>query len=300
MKIYKSINNNIVTALDSDGMEVIVVGKGIGYHAKEGTELNPASIQKVYRMENQKDTDRLKALFSSLPPVYIEVTDEIFCYAKRVLNKRLNERAYISLADHIHFAAQRHRDGLDFSNPLLNEIRRFYSVEYQIGLYALEIIRKRLNITFPCDEAASIAIHILDAEYDISVKGTFDAAKLMNGILDIVENKEHFKIHDGDYYHERFLTHLKFLTLRIVKNQPFNKKGISAICGYAFSLQKCSNNLFDLFHAFFNFSEIRHCGDSAFFRCSEATRCVCKVEDFIPFVSAYLADFIQRLSLQFP
>jgi beta-glucoside operon transcriptional antiterminator len=224
MKIYKSINNNIVTALDSDGMEVIVVGKGIGYHAKEGTELNPASIQKVYRMENQKDTDRLKALFSSLPPVYIEVTDEIFCYAKRVLNKRLNERAYISLADHIHFAAQRHRDGLDFSNPLLNEIRRFYSVEYQIGLYALEIIRKRLNITFPCDEAASIAIHILDAEYDISVKGTFDAAKLMNGILDIVENKEHFKIHDGDYYHERFLTHLKFLTLRIVKNQPFTRQ----------------------------------------------------------------------------
>lgn len=221
MKIFKSINNNIVTALDSDGVEVIVVGKGIGFRAKEGTELKPASIQKIYRMENQKDTDRLKALFSSLPPLYIEVTDEIYSYAKRVLNKRLNERAYISLADHIHFAAQRHRDGLDFSNALLNEIRRFYSVEYQIGLYALEIIRKRLGITFPCDEAASITIHILDAEYDISVKGTFDAAKLMNGILDIVENKEHFQIRDGDYYHERFLTHLKFLTRRIVKNEPF-------------------------------------------------------------------------------
>ena len=220
MKIFKPINNNIVTALDDEGLEVIVVGKGIGFRAKEGIEIAPAAIQKVYRMENQKDTDRLKDLFSSLPPQYIELTDEIFGYAKRVLNKRLNERAYITLADHIHFAAERHKDGLDFTNALLNEVRRFYSVEYQIGLYALEIIKKRLGITFPCDEAASIAIHILDAEYDISVKGTFDATNLMNGILDIVENQEHYKIRDGDYYHDRFLTHLKFLTQRIVKNDP--------------------------------------------------------------------------------
>ncbi len=220
MRLLKSINNNIVTALDNDGIEVIVVGKGIGFRAKEGKELDPSSIQKTYRMENQKDTDRLKDLFSSLPPKYIELTDEIFGYAKRVLNKRLNERAYLTLADHIHFAVQRYRDGQMFSNALLNDVRRFYSTEYQIGLHALEIIQKRLNIVFPCDEAASIAIHILDAEYDISVKGTFDAAKLMNGILDIVENREHFKIHDGKYYDDRFLTHLKFLTQRIVKNEP--------------------------------------------------------------------------------
>ena len=257
MKIFKSINNNIVTALDDNGMEVIVVGKGIGFRAKEGTELSPSSIQKIYRMDNQKDTDRLKNLFSSLPPQYIELTDEIFGYAKRVLNKRLNEGAYVTLADHIHFAVQRHQDGLDFSNALLNEVRRFYSVEYQIGLYALEIIKKRLGIIFPCDEAASIAIHILDAEYDISVKGTFDAANLMNGILDIVENKEHFEIHDGDYYHERFLTHLKFLTQRIVKNE---------------SLTDTDDGLYSLLCE--KFQKEIHCGNAI----AEYLRKTCQVE----------------------
>ena len=257
MKIFKSINNNIVTALDNDGMEVIVVGKGIGFHAKEGTELSPSSIQKMYRMDNQRDTDRLKQLFSSLPHQYIELTDEIFGYAKRTLGKRLNERAYISLADHIHFAAQRHKAGLDFTNALMNEIRRFYSVEYQIGLHALEIIKERLGITFPCDEAASIAIHILDAEYDISVKGTFDAANLMNGILDIVENKEHFKIHDGEYYHERFLTHLKFLTQRIVKNE---------------SLTAADDGMYDLLCE--KFQREIHCGNAI----ADYLREVCQVE----------------------
>ena len=178
---------------------MIVVGKGIGFRAREGTELKSDVVQKVYRMDNQKDTDRLKDLFASLPVEYIELTDEIFGYAKQVLNKRLNERAYITLADHIHFAVERHLNGLDFSNALLNEIRRFYPVEYKIGIHALDVIERRIGVKFPSDEAASIAIHILDAEYDISVKGTFDAAKLLNGILDIVENQAHYVIHDDDY-----------------------------------------------------------------------------------------------------
>jgi Transcriptional antiterminator len=201
---------------------VIVVGKGIGFRAKEGMELKSDAVQKIYRMDNQKDTDRLKDLFASLPVEYIELTDEIFGYAKQVLNKRLNERAYITLADHIHFAVERHLNGLDFSNALLNEIRRFYPVEYKIGMHALDIIERRIDVKFPSDEAASIAIHILDAEYDISVKGTFDAAKLLNGILDIVENQAHYAVHDDDYYSERFVTHLKFLAQRVVKNESLS------------------------------------------------------------------------------
>ena len=221
MKISRPINNNIVTALDDNGMEVIVVGKGIGYKAKEGVELKEGDIQKVYRMENQKDTDRLKDLFASLPAEYIELTDEIFGYAKRILNKRLYERAYITLADHIHFAVQRHLNGMDFPNALLSEIRRFYPLEYEIGKHALEVVERRIGIRFPSDEAASIAMHILNAEFDISVKGTFDVTHLLNRILEILEQEVSFTMQEGDYYSERFVTHLKFLSQRVVKRDAF-------------------------------------------------------------------------------
>ncbi len=221
MRLLRPINNNIVTALDDNGMEVIVVGKGIGYKAKEGTEIREGDIQKVYRMDNQKDTDRLKDLFASLPAEYIELTDEIFGYAKRILNKRLYERAYITLADHIHFAVQRHQSGMDFPNALLSEIRRFYPLEYEIGKHALEVVERRIGIKFPPDEAASIAMHILNAEFDISVKGTFDVTHLLNSLLDILEREWGFSIQGDDYYSERFVTHLKFLSQRVVKREAF-------------------------------------------------------------------------------
>ncbi len=221
MKLLRPINNNIVTALDDNGTEVIVVGKGIGYKAKEGAQIKEPEIQKVYRMDNQKDTDRLKDLFASLPVEYIELTDEIFGYAKRILNKSLYERAYITLADHIHFAVQRHQSGMDFPNALLSEIRRFYPLEYEIGKHALEVVERRIGIKFPLDEAASIAMHILNAEFNISVKGTFDVTHLLNSMLDILEREWGFVIQDGDYYGERFVTHLKFLSQRVVKGDAF-------------------------------------------------------------------------------
>ena len=34
MKIIKVINNNVVSALDKDAEEVVIMGKGIGFHAE--------------------------------------------------------------------------------------------------------------------------------------------------------------------------------------------------------------------------------------------------------------------------
>ena len=53
-----------------------------------------------------------------------------------------------------------------FGNPLLREVRAFYKEEYMIGTFALDLIERRLGIAFPVDEAASIALHIVNAEYN--------------------------------------------------------------------------------------------------------------------------------------
>ncbi len=50
-----------------------------------------------------------------------------------------------------------------FGNPLLREVRTFYREEYLIGTFALDLIERRLGIAFPADEAASIALHIVNA-----------------------------------------------------------------------------------------------------------------------------------------
>jgi beta-glucoside operon transcriptional antiterminator len=173
VKVYKSINNNIVSAFDHSGNEVILIGKGIGYKAKEGDIIEPGSVKKIFIMQNADEADRFAQLFATIPESHLEIADEIFTYAKEKLNKKVNERALVSLADHISFAILRLNMGMDFKNLLLPDVRKFYPLEFEIGLYGVELMHNKLDLCFPEDEAASIAMHIINAEYDIPVGEIF-------------------------------------------------------------------------------------------------------------------------------
>jgi len=88
MTIYKSINNNIVSAFDDVGREVVVVGKGIGFKAREGEKIPHEKITKVFVMSSQDNLNRLKDLFLQIGNEHIEITDEILTYAKTWLSKK--------------------------------------------------------------------------------------------------------------------------------------------------------------------------------------------------------------------
>ena len=73
MKIDKVMNNNVVSSIDEDGQEIIVVGTGIGFQGKEGKVVDEKKIQKIFRLEDPKMIRKLKekgyviALASSKP-----------------------------------------------------------------------------------------------------------------------------------------------------------------------------------------------------------------------------------------
>ena len=49
MTVEKVINNNIVSAYDETGREVVVMGRGIGFGVKAGAVINKSKIEKVFR-----------------------------------------------------------------------------------------------------------------------------------------------------------------------------------------------------------------------------------------------------------
>lgn len=226
MKIVKPINNNVVRAVDANNREVIVTGKGIGFQAQPGTSIPSDKIVKVFVMSSQTNLDQLNRLFGSLPEAHIALTDEIFEYAKNHLQKRLNEAAYFTLADHISFAMTRYQQGMKFQNVLLPEIRRFYPKEFEIGMYALQLIKERLGVDMPEDEAASIAMHVLNAEYNISISETVNTTKLMEQIIGLILQKTGSTLLDtGDYYQERFYRHLRYLAQCVIRSEPLAEYG---------------------------------------------------------------------------
>src|SRR5690625_7301688 len=74
--------------------------------------------------------------------------------AEGVLKVELNDHFSIVLTDHISFAIERQREGIELRNKLMYEIKILYKEEYEIGLWAIEHIKRKLNVEMPKDEAA--------------------------------------------------------------------------------------------------------------------------------------------------
>lgn len=218
MRILKPINNNVVSAIDDDGREIIVTGKGIGFRASEGSHIPDCDVEKVFRMDSQNQIERLRDLFAQLPMQHMQVSDRIISYAKDKLGMHLNQSIYLTLPDHISFAVRRQKQGMPFGNPLLMEVRRFYPQEYIIGQYALEQIEQVLQITLPADEAASIALHIVNAEYDSpTMNETLNMTRLIQSIIELIKTLPGFTFDDTGMDYERFVTHLKYLSQRVYR-----------------------------------------------------------------------------------
>lgn len=223
-KITKIINNNIVCSLDSDGKEIIIRGLGIGFKSKVNDFIEDDKIEKVYKIANEKTSNKLIELLQDIPLEYITLSTEIIEYARKALNKRLNDNIYISLTDHISFAIDRKKSGLEYKNFLHLEIKRFYPQEYQVGLHALEVIKEKLKVELSQDEAAFIALHILNAQLDTGISNMVKITEMIQGIIVLVEEYYQKTLDTESLHYERFITHLKFFGQRLFNNKRSDQK----------------------------------------------------------------------------
>lgn len=218
-KIVRVISNNFVVSKDKDEKEIILRGLGIGFNKSQGDIITEDKIEKIYRMDTPKQTNHLTELLESMPLEYIAVCTLIIENAQLNLGKKLSQNIYITLIDHICFAIERKKGGLEYKNEMLWEIKNFYSAEYEQGKLAIATIKDKLGIDLSEDEAGFVALHIVNAELETGMSEMVNITRMIQGILDIVEGHYKLKLDQDSLDYGRFITHLKFLGQRIYKNQ---------------------------------------------------------------------------------
>ena len=217
--IEKVINNNIISAYEKSGAEVIVMGRGIGFKKKQGEVVPADQISKIFRIKSRTLAEQFKELLANMPLERVRISDEIISHAKDHLKLKLNQSIYVTLTDHINFAIERVSQGIEPQNALLWEIKRFYPQEFQLGIYALELIQDRLDILLPEDEAGFIALHFVNAEYGTDIRDAVKFPDQMQAIVDIVEHDLGILLDESSLHYERFMTHIKFLIQRIYRKE---------------------------------------------------------------------------------
>lgn len=217
--IEKVINNNIISAYEKSGAEVIVMGRGIGFKKKQGEVVPADQISKIFRIKSRTLAEQFKELLANMPLERVRISDEIISHAKDHLKLKLNQSIYVTLTDHINFAIERVSQGIEPQNALLWEIKRFYPQEFQLGIYALELIQDRLDILLPEDEAGFIPLHFVNAEYGTDIRDAVKFPDQMQAIVDIVERDLGMLLDESSLHYERFMTHIKFLIQRIYRKE---------------------------------------------------------------------------------
>lgn len=222
MKIHRILNNNAVIVLDYQQKEQIVCGPGLAFNKKVGENVDLKKVNKTFIIADEVMNQQFKELISVIPTEHIEVADDIIHQSKLTLGKKLNESLIISLSDHISMSIQRLKENISLKNALIWEIKRFYQQEFELGLMALDLIEKRLNIRLPIDEAAFIATHIVNAETEGGQANDInEITRLMQELTNIVKYFFKIEINQESLYHYRFVTHLKFFSERVLKGKQY-------------------------------------------------------------------------------
>ncbi|MDR1325317.1 MAG: PRD domain-containing protein [Treponema sp.] len=217
----RKYNNNIILA-DDNGQEVIVLGKGIGFQAQHGSEIDMTLVEKVFVPWESAHINRFTSTLSDLPYEYMLLASKIVDHGKAALQVKLNPSIVVALADHLAVTLTLPRDDASLmQSPLQLDVRYIYPGEFKTGVEALNIIRQERNIQLPEAEAVSIALHFINAELESpEMSTTFRIISIAGDVMRIIEQYYGVELDKETLEFMRFSSHVRNLVIEYIIPQP--------------------------------------------------------------------------------
>jgi beta-glucoside operon transcriptional antiterminator len=219
MRIIKIFNNNIVATRSENGEEMILTGAGIGFQKKLGDLVSKDRIEKVYEVR-EDGKDRLYRLFGDTPMELIDAAQKIRDRAKDELGIQMTMQALVGMIDHITYAVERKKNGLEIPNLMLHEIKSLYPEEFQVGLLGLQFIQDATGVLLSEHEAGYVTMHMVNASLGENKESISKIFLFTSGIVDIIEDVFDIDFDEDEISLARLNSHLKFLAKRILLKQP--------------------------------------------------------------------------------
>ena len=212
MQIIKKINTSAALALDKTGREVVVLGKGVGFPPVP-YELD--DLSKIERTFYDVDPKYLSMIAELSQPIVMACAD-IADQAGIELECPLNPNLPFTLADHVQFAVERLKKGVNLTTPIAYDIRHLYPKETAMADTALQMLRQQAGLDLPDNEAINIAMHFINAEAESGdMHSLMLSMQVIAKVNEIVESSLHIQLDKDSYNYSRFATHLRYLIQRL-------------------------------------------------------------------------------------
>ena len=220
-RVRKALNHNTLIAISMENnQEYLLIGKGIGFGKKVSERFEiPETIDcTVYSLQEQTERGKAMELIKGIEPVYLEVAGRVLAKSEEVFGK-IDKRILFPMADHIAFAVQRIRANEQISNPLTDDIRALFHMEYKTAECVKDILWEMLQVEIDEHEIGYIALHIHSAIEDENVALSMQIAMAVRECIRMIEEETGQTIDVMSLSYNRLMNHIRYMVARSIKGE---------------------------------------------------------------------------------
>lgn len=220
-RVRKALNHNTLIAISMENnQEYLVIGKGIGFGKKVSERFEiPENIEcSIYSLHEQTERGKAMELIKGIEPVYLEIAGKVLAKSEEVFGK-IDKNILFPMADHIAFAVQRIRANEQISNPLTDDIRILFHMEYKTAECVKDILWEMLQVEIDEHEIGYIALHIHSAIEDESVALSMQIAMAVRECIRMIEEETGQTIDVMSLSYNRLMNHIRYMVARSIKGE---------------------------------------------------------------------------------
>lgn len=228
MRVKRVISNNAVLVVDEDLQEMVALGRGLGHGRRPGDTLEDEQIEQVFFAADADE--RLTQFLVDMPLEYARMAGRIAELAHQRLGLRVTQALLLPIADHLQFAIQRVRKGLEVQFPLAWEVSQLYPAEVEIGEEAVAMVNSAFGVELAKHEAVAFAMHLVNAQFVSPGMGpAMEMTQTITQAFEVIERTFDVTIDHRSMSAARFVTHLRYLYARVVSGKQITDPHLSFI-----------------------------------------------------------------------
>ena len=218
-RITKVLNHNTVIGLcDDTRQEYLIMGKGIGFGKKVSERIEVRPGDTVYSLQETTERGDARKLADSVDPLYLEIANDVLDEAEKTFHT-IDRNVLFPLADHIEYAVKRIQSREEISNPLTDDIRILFYMEYKVAESVRSVLKERVGIEIDDDEIGYIALHVHSAIQDEKVSQAMQMARAVRECISLVEKEIGRPIDVMSLSYNRLMNHIRNMVARAMKKE---------------------------------------------------------------------------------
>ncbi|AQP47157.1 hypothetical protein BW730_06135 [Tessaracoccus aquimaris] len=217
--VKKVYNNNVVLAVEDDGTDIVLLGKGVGFGRKPGDSVDGSAGQRFISDATYRAT-HLAEMLAGATWEQASVAQRIVDLAHQRLGITVSQAILLPVLDHLSFAVRRAEAGLEIDFPLKWEVAQVYPEEAAVGRRALAIANHALGVRLQSDEWVAFALHLINQRWArVDLEGAPRLTDVIEAAFVELERRWGTPVDRASMGAARFATHLRYLMVRVSEDR---------------------------------------------------------------------------------